>query len=162
MVQHCSEKHRSPWMGQKDIAASEHSFLFVTSANSHGNGNLKLQSTMTAMNFLQQGGIYLACILLRDRKGSFKPCNGSCGITTMGFRKEFLPSPCSQAEQALEDQRPWKIIVFGKGVISHWNPCALSTEFFFFKISQKIWTYQLHSHKVSCPKSKIKADEAFP
>lgn len=61
----------------------------------------------------------------------------------------FLPCRTSEGPATTE-----KILVFGKGVM----------DFFFFNISQKIWIYQLHLHKVSCPgtQSKLKAEEALP
>lgn len=40
--------------------------------------------------FLHQTSIYLACILLMDRKGLLRSYNDSCRVTTMGFGEEFL------------------------------------------------------------------------
>lgn len=82
--------------------------------------------------FLQQGGIYLACILLMDREGLFEPCNGSCRVTRMGFTKESLPSPCLPHRASSEGPATFeKLLVFGKGVMLYCTPLWFTHRIFF-------------------------------
>lgn len=95
-------------------------------------------------------------------KGYLNPVMAA--VTTVGFRKESLPNPCLPGRAGSEGPVTIeKLLVLGKGVILG-NPLWFVHWFFFPEISLKIWTYQLHLHKVHCPgtQSKIKADEALP
>lgn len=133
VVQHCSEKHRSLWMGQKDIAASEHPFFICKISkfpwkwkpeSTEPNDFNEVTST-----FYTREVFTWPVLFSQIGKGYLNPVMAA--VTTVGFRKESLPNPCLPGRAGSEGPVTIeKLLVLGKGVILG-NPLWFVHWFFF-------------------------------